>query len=106
MAQFDVHRNLGRSRAKYPYLIVVQSGLLRGWERRVVVPLALAAALPEGPDEQLNPAVMVQDQQYRVVAHEITNVPLEALGDVVANLAAEAETIISAVDLVLSRGFA
>jgi hypothetical protein len=37
--------------------------------------------------------------------HQVGNVPREALGDVVANLEASAETILNALDLVFSRAF-
>lgn len=105
MAQFDVHLNLGRSRGRYPYLVVVQSGHMRRWERRVVVPLAPADPFSGVPDAKLNPVVIIGDGRFYIAAHEITNVPLEALGDVVANLRDDAETIVGALDWMLSQGF-
>jgi hypothetical protein len=105
MVQFDVHLNLGRSRGLYPYLVVVQSGHMRRWDRRVVVPLAIAEPLSTVPDPKLNPVVIVGDSRAYVAAQEIANVPLDALGDVVANLRDDAETIIGALDWMLSQGF-
>lgn len=105
MAQFDVHRNLGASRARYPLLVVVQSGLLRRWDRRVVVPLAVAAPFPGAPDPQLNPAIEIGGVRLYIAAQEITNVPMGALGEVVDNLRDRSETVIKAIDWMLSQGF-
>jgi len=41
MAQFDVHRNPGRTRTGTPYFVIVQSRRFDGYPRRVVVPLVL-----------------------------------------------------------------
>jgi toxin CcdB len=38
MAQFDVHRNIGRHEDAIPF-VVVQSSQFDGYRRRVVVPL-------------------------------------------------------------------
>ncbi len=105
MPQFDVHRNLGRSRSRYPFLIVVQSSLLNRWERRVVVPVSPVD--PQGLvlDPLLNPVLPIDGLHCVVVAQEIGNVPVDALGEVIANLREEAETIIGAIDWALSQGF-
>lgn len=105
MPQFDVHRNLGRSRARYPFLIVVQSGLLNRWERRVVVPLSVVEPGGPLPDPLLNPAMTVDGVSCVVAAQEIGNVPLDALGEVVENRRDDAEIIIGAIDWVLNQGF-
>ena len=39
MAQFDVHRNIGKQRHAIPYVVVVQSSLFDTYRRRVVIPL-------------------------------------------------------------------
>ena len=39
MAQFDVHRNVGKQREAIPFVVVVQSSLFDTYRRRVVVPL-------------------------------------------------------------------
>jgi len=105
MPQFDVHRNLGRSRALYPFLIVVQSGLLDRWERRVVVPLSVVDPGVPLPDALLNPVLVVDGRRCILAAQEIGNVPRDALGEVVMNLRDEAETIIGAIDWMLNQGF-
>ena len=39
MAQFDVHRNVGKQREVIPYVVIVQSSLFESYRRRVVIPL-------------------------------------------------------------------
>jgi len=39
MAQFDVHRNLGKNHDAIPFVVIVQSALFDSYRRRVVVPL-------------------------------------------------------------------
>lgn len=105
MAQFDVHRNRGASRARYPYLVVVQSEMLRAWRRRVVVPLAAGDPFPGVPDSRLNPVFVIDDRRYYLAAQEIANVPMEALGEVATNLKDHATIIIDAIDWMLNQGF-
>lgn len=102
MRQYDVLRNLGRSRREFPYFVLVQSGLLKPWERCVVVPLACEA--PRGIHERIAPILAVEGRPLRFAAHLIGNVPRHVLGDVVLNLSDQAETLLNAIDLVLSRG--
>ena len=103
MAQYDVHRNKGATAARYPYLLVLQSGLLHRWNRRVVVPLA-----PDADDEpapERCPAFEVVGRTCRMLTYHIVNVPRSGLGEVVANLDADSDRIVAALDLVFSRGF-
>lgn len=103
MAQFDVHRNNGRSARIYPYLVIMQSGLLRNWDRRIVVPLAV------DPGARLIPAIMpelpLEGRPVYFAAHEIANVPRTALGELVANWSDRGDVLIGAMDQVLSRGY-
>jgi hypothetical protein len=39
MAQFDVHRNIGKQSVAIPYVVIVQSSLFDSYRRRVVIPL-------------------------------------------------------------------
>ena len=57
MARFDLHRNKGPRKDTTPYVVVVQSTLLDGYRRRVVVPLVRKSALGAGrADTRMNPA--------------------------------------------------
>jgi hypothetical protein len=42
MAQFDIHRKLGKHRDAIPFVVVVQSALFDDYRRRVLVPLVKA----------------------------------------------------------------
>ncbi|WP_342235536.1 CcdB family protein [Inquilinus sp. OTU3971] len=104
MPQFDVHRNIGATKAAYPYVVVLQSSLFRDRARWVVIPLA--PATPDLPrNDRLNPIFDLEGRRYGLATLAIFNLPKEQLGPVVANLTAESDTIIAAVDWMMSRGW-
>lgn len=101
MPQFDVHRNIGASKAAYPYLVVLQSSIFRDRSRWVVIPLAPAGpSLP--PNDRLSPSFILDGKWYGLA---IFNLPKGQLGPVVTNLAAESDTIVAAIDWMMNRGF-
>ena len=104
MAQFDVHRNNGKHRDTIPYVVVVQSKLLDGYKRRVVVPLVKASAVGSIPNPRFNPTFTIAG--IKVVLHplEIVSVALDELGKPVSSLTKEADRIIGALDDLLLRG--
>jgi len=103
MAQFDVYRNPNpASRARIPYLLDVQSGLLDPIATRVVVPLCKAEVLSGKPAERLNPAFEIEGRKLLLLTPELAGVPRKVLGDPVANLAAERRAIIAALDVVFT----
>ena len=102
MAQFDVHHNLGASRHEIPFVVVVQSRRLDGYRRRVVVPLVRATLAPSS-EPSLNPTFVVESTEVVLHPLEIASVAVERLGARVTNLAAEGDTIIAAIDVVISR---
>jgi toxin CcdB len=105
MAQFDVHRNVGRLRETIPYVVVVQSAQFDGYRRRIVVPLVRVKSLDASPLRSLNPEFTIRN--VRVVLHplDVASVPLEALGERVASLADSGDTIVAAMDEVLTRAW-
>jgi toxin CcdB len=105
MAQFDVHRNVGRHRDGIPFVVVAQSRLFDSYRRRVVIPLARKAELGQIPDLRLNPTFKVKG--IAVVLHplEIVSVANEHLGERVGSLADEADAIIAALDELFTRAF-
>jgi toxin CcdB len=103
MSQFDVHRNPNAAtRARIPYLLEVQSDLLDPLATRVVVPLCKPEVLSGKPAERLNPAFEIEGRKLLMLTPELAGVPRKALGERVANLAAERAAIIAALDLVLT----
>ena len=104
MRQFDVHRNLGTTRAEFPYLVVLQSSLFRSSSRRVVIPLARALPhLPQG--ERLNPVFEIEDGSFSLMTLAILNLPVDRLGPRVANLSDKSDAIIAAVDWMMTRAW-
>lgn len=105
MAQFDVHRNAGKSRDDIPYVVLVQSSLFDGYRRRVVVPLVRKSTLGKISNARFNPAFKIEG--ITVILHplEIVSVPIERLGDPVASLAHEGGRIMDALDELLTRAW-
>ena len=105
MAQFDVHRNVGKHRDSIPYVVVAQPRLFDNYRRRVVIPLVRKAQLGRIPDSRLNPAFKVKG--IVVVLHplEIVSVANDQLGERVGSLADEADAIIAALDELFTRAF-
>lgn len=105
MAQFDVHRNTGRLRDTIPFVVVVQSSQFDAYRRRVVVPLVRAKAF-EGPLlRSLNPEFTIRNVRVLLQPLDMVSVPAEALGEHVASLADSGDTIVAAVDEVLTRAW-
>jgi toxin CcdB len=105
MAQFDVHRNVGRHRDSIPFVVVAQSRLFDSYRRRVVIPLVRKAELSQIPDPRLNPTFKVKG--IVVVLHplEIVSIANEHLGERIGSLADEADAIIAALDELFTRAF-
>jgi len=103
MAQFDVYRNPNAAtRARIPYLLDVQSGLLDSLATRIAVPLCKPGVLSGKPAERLNPEFMVEGRKLLMLTPELAGVARKALGERVANLATERAAVIAALDLVLT----
>ncbi|GAA0586272.1 CcdB family protein [Caenispirillum bisanense] len=104
MRQFDVVRNTGRSRTEAPYWLIVQSTAYAAYDRRVVIPLVPAERLPL-PQRAINPSFEIEGRRVFLHTLNIASLPRQALGEVVASLADQGETIITAIDWLLSRAF-
>jgi toxin CcdB len=105
MSQFDVHRNGGKQKDTIPFVVIVQSGLFDGYRRRVVIPLVRKVEIDQIPNPRLNPTFKVKD--VAVVLHplEIVSAANENLGERVGSLALEGDTIIAALDELITRAF-
>ena len=103
MAQFDVYRNANpATRARIPYLLDVQSDLLDSLSTRIVVPLCKPDVISGKPAERLNPVFEVDGRKMIMLTPELAGVTRKALGERVANLAAERLSIIAALDLAIT----
>lgn len=105
MAQFDVHRNPGRNRDSIPYVVVLQSAVFDGYQRRVVIPLVRKSHLGTIHHAGFNPGFTIKG--VAVVLHplEIVSVPASALDEPIASLAAQGDRIIAAMDELLTRAY-
>jgi toxin CcdB len=105
MAQFDVHRNVGRHRDSIPFVVVAQSRLFDSYRRRVVIPLVRKTELSQIPDPRLNPTFKVKGTVVVLHPLEIVSVANEHLGERVGSLADEADAIVAALDELFTRAF-
>jgi len=106
MAQFDVHRNIGRQRGAIPYVVVVQSSLFDKYRRRVVVPLVRRSELENSNafvGSRMNPVFTVEGVEVVLHPLEIVSVALEQLGEKVDSLAQNGDRITDALDELLTR---
>lgn len=105
MAQFDVHRNVGRHKDGIPFVVVAQSRLFDDYRRRVVIPLVRKSELGQIPNPRLNPSFKVKG--IAVVLHplEIVSVANEHLGERIGSLAEESDAIAAALDELFTRAF-
>jgi toxin CcdB len=105
MAQFDVHRNPGRTRTGLPYLVVVQSLRFADHPRRLVAPLGLVGGRPRLETIDHSPVFLVEGRQVALDPLQLQAVPREALGPAIASLAQDSDRIIKAIDAVITRAW-
>jgi toxin CcdB len=105
VAQFDVHRNVGKQREAIPFVVIVQSALFDDFRRRLVVPLVRCTAGVGVRATRLNPLFTVEG--VRVVLHplELVSVGLEQLGEKVGGLQDQGAAITDALDEVFTRAW-
>ena len=103
MAQFSVHKNKNaKTRSAYPYLVDVQSDLLRDLRTRVVVPLAKFTALSKKPINSLTPVVEVEGQKYIMMVPQLAGIATSDLGEEVASLAQRRHDVVAAIDFLVT----
>jgi toxin CcdB len=105
MSQFDVYRNPDPgTQTRIPFVVVLQSDLLDAVENHVVAPLRLKQEQVIIPVVRLNPVVEIDGADYLVRVQDIATVPRRMLQQRVANLSAQREEILAALDF-LFTGF-
>lgn len=105
MAQFDIHRNIGKQRETIPYIVIVQSSLFDSYRRRIVIPLVYRSHL-DNVATPLNPVFTIEDIEVVLHPLEIVSVATDQLGEKVATLEQEGDRIVAAMDEVLTRAWA
>jgi toxin CcdB len=108
MAQFDVHRNKGPLKESIPFVVLVQSSLFDRYRRRMVVPLVRRSALPGQAatvGSRMNPEFQVEGLELVLHPLDMVSVALDQLGENVASLAGQGQTIADALDELLTRSW-
>ena len=99
--QFDVFRNpLRAGREQRPYVLAIQHVFFDNLPTRVVVPLTTSAAIKVMP--RLNPAFKISGQILHLSPTEPFALAVRYLRAPVANLQADRDRIIAALDLVFT----
>jgi len=108
MAQFDVHRNIGKQREVIPYVVIVQSSLFDSYRRRVVIPFVRSSNLDNAASvvgSALNPVFVVEGVEVVLHPLEVVSVAIDQLGEKVTTLAQEVDRITAAMDELLTRAW-
>jgi toxin CcdB len=102
MAQYGVYSNPSRSAADgMPYGVVIQSDLRDALATRLTLPLATLDAAIKVP-LALCPVILVKGRRLDALARDAAPLPAKLLKRSVANVAAQANALVSAMDAVLS----
>jgi toxin CcdB len=103
VAQFTVYRNKSaRTKAAFPFLVDVQSDLLEPLQTRVVIPLAKPVGLAKRPLSHLMPLLKFERETYVLVTPQLAGIAVSDLGAAAGSLAHERQTILGAMDFLLS----
>jgi toxin CcdB len=103
MPQFSAYRNKNAAtRARFPFLLDIQSDLLDPLATRVVVPLAAAAPARSRSMQTLTPAIRVEGKNYLMITPQLAGVATRELGPVVADASAYRPAIIAALEFLIS----
>ena len=101
--QYDVYPNPSpRMRDVYPYVLDVQSDLLKALATRMVVPLALTSLPASNLPRRLCPLLPVKGQSLMLVPFEAAPLDKRHLKSKVTSLRERADDIVAAMDAVLS----
>jgi toxin CcdB len=99
MAHFDVHR--ARTAATYPLAVDLQADIHARLVRHLVAPM-IARSRYMQPLTRLTPTVTVRDVEYVVLVPLLASVPTSSLGEIVGSLASHRDTLIAAIDLLVT----
>jgi toxin CcdB len=105
MPQFAVYRNQHRrNRRAFPFVVDVQTDLLKELDTCVVIPLTSAPALIEFPLMQVMPTITFEGKPYVLVTPQLAGIARARLGPHVGSVAEHSRAITFAVEFLL-RGF-
>lgn len=100
--QFSVYKNTNAaSQAAFPFLLDVQSNLLSELHSCVVIPLARAKT-GQIAMTRLSPLVAIDGQEYVLHTAQMSSMNRKILGACVADLSAQRDVFIGALDFLIS----
>jgi toxin CcdB len=105
MAQFDVHRNSGIHKDSIPFVVIVQSAQFDSYRRRVVVPLVRSTAIGKVRHGTFNPTFKIRGTSVVLHPLEIVSIPVDKLGALVGSLKVESQTVMAALDDLLTQAW-
>ena len=101
--QYDVYPNPSpRMRDSYPFVLDIQSDLLKALATRMVVPLPVTSLPATSLPRRLCPVLVVQSQSLMLVPFEAAPLDKRHLKAKVCSLRERAHDIVAAMDAVLS----
>ncbi len=101
--QFSVYKNKNpKTKIAYPYLVDVQSDLLRDLQTRVVIPVTKLAAHDKKALKHLTPIVDIDSQRFLLLTPQLAGVASKDLGSPIASVAQFRTEIIAALDFLIT----
>jgi toxin CcdB len=101
--QYDVYPNPSpRMRDSYPFVVDIQSDLLKVLATRMVVPLAVTSLPATSLPRRLCPVLVVQGQSLMLVPFEAAPLDKRHLKSKLGSVRAHANGIVAAMDAVMS----
>ncbi|WP_107758790.1 type II toxin-antitoxin system toxin CcdB [Dickeya sp. Secpp 1600] len=83
----------------YKMFVDVQSDIVETPKRRMVIPLIESHQLSEKVNKTLFPLIRIDGEDYRLMTTELSSVPVEVIGEVIADLGGYADEIKDAINL-------
>jgi toxin CcdB len=101
--QYDIYENASpRMRALYPYVVDIQTDLLRSLATRLVVPLASTSLMPADLPRRLCPLIKVAGVSLMLVPYEAAPLDKRSLKASLGSAKDRASEIVGALDAVVS----
>ncbi|MDY4375294.1 type II toxin-antitoxin system toxin CcdB [Pectobacterium carotovorum] len=83
----------------YKMFVDVQSDIVETPKRRMVIPLIESHHLSEKVNKTLFPQIRIDGENYRLMTTELSSVPVEVIGEAIADLGDCADEIKDAINL-------
>jgi toxin CcdB len=103
MPQFSVYQNLNtKSRELFPFMVEIQSNLLKDLPTTVVVPLCNPNSFGGKVITRLCPVIEFDGKQFMAVSPQLAGVERKILGKEVANVPNWRDALLASIDFILS----